>query len=209
MDFALGNKSGDPESNQGPSDSCTFYSQMLCQLSYRRLVFHKEPLDVQLLGWRPDATPLTSPCRAQGQQPARRKLQGTPKGQGAATKRKSGKLVQSCRLALASDLGCVWRRKPSFFCSCGRLPLGAALNPKAGPDATQKPRGLRTDFRFNFAYLGFVRLGDDPAARSHRVEHFTARWPALLATPPASHPNLHGLRAPPQWQAVRATNRKS
>ena len=30
--------SGDPDSNQGPSDICEIYSQMLCQLSYRRLV---------------------------------------------------------------------------------------------------------------------------------------------------------------------------
>lgn len=28
--------SGHPESNQGPSDSCMLYSQMLCQLSYSR-----------------------------------------------------------------------------------------------------------------------------------------------------------------------------
>ena len=30
-------KSGHPESNQGPSDACKFYSQMLYQLSYNRL----------------------------------------------------------------------------------------------------------------------------------------------------------------------------
>ena len=30
-------KSGRPESNQGPSDSCDLYSQMLYQLSYSRL----------------------------------------------------------------------------------------------------------------------------------------------------------------------------
>ena len=30
-------KSGHPESNQGPSDSCDLYSQMLYQLSYSRL----------------------------------------------------------------------------------------------------------------------------------------------------------------------------
>ena len=29
-------ESGHPESNQGPSDCCRFYSQMLCQLSYSR-----------------------------------------------------------------------------------------------------------------------------------------------------------------------------
>ena len=33
-------KSGHPESNQGPSDSCKFYSQMLYQLSYDRCDCH-------------------------------------------------------------------------------------------------------------------------------------------------------------------------
>ncbi len=35
-----GKRSGHPESNQGPSDACHRYSQMLCQLSYSRLIVH-------------------------------------------------------------------------------------------------------------------------------------------------------------------------
>ena len=37
-------KSGHPESNQGPSDLCKLYSQMLYQLSYSRLATtHRNP----------------------------------------------------------------------------------------------------------------------------------------------------------------------
>ena len=41
-----GAKSGDPESSQGPSDICEIYSQMLCQLSYRRLMKNREFLQL-------------------------------------------------------------------------------------------------------------------------------------------------------------------
>ena len=117
---------------------------------------------------------------------------------------------------MANDLGCIWRHKPSFFCSCCRLPLGAALNPKAGPDATQKPRGLRKDFRFNFAYLSFLGLGEDPAARSHRVEQVTARWrPCLQRRPQATPtcmdfaPHRYGKRSEQQVAKADSTLRSS
>ena len=45
------NKSGRPESNQGPSDLCKLYSQMLYQLSYSRLATtHRTPSEKILNG---------------------------------------------------------------------------------------------------------------------------------------------------------------
>ena len=45
------NKSGHPESNQGPSDLCKLYSQMLYQLSYSRLATtHRTPSEKILNG---------------------------------------------------------------------------------------------------------------------------------------------------------------
>ena len=45
-------KSGHPESNQGPSDTCKLYSQMLYQLSYSRLVCGVRDSALEASSWR-------------------------------------------------------------------------------------------------------------------------------------------------------------